>query len=189
VTIQGDLFADASGAEALLPGLQLWPDFVSCEEERALERAVDATPLAPFQFGQWQGKRLTASFGHAYDFGRGRLEDAPRFPDWLQQLAQRVSVLCGGAQFVQGLVIRYDPGAQIGWHRDRPQFGAVAGLSLTSAARLRLRRRNAAGFERRTVELPQRSLYLLDGEARWEWEHSIGPAVETRRSITLRTLL
>jgi DNA oxidative demethylase len=188
MTVQGDLFAAEAGGDDLLPGLTLWPDFISLTEEREVERAVDAAPLAPFQFGQWEGKRLTASYGHGYDFGRGRVESAPPFPDWLAALAERISPLAGGVEFAQGLVIRYDPGAQIGWHRDRPQFGLVAGLSLSSAARLRLRRRMPSGFERRAVELPRRSLYVLDGEARWEWEHSIVPAAETRRSVTLRTL-
>ena len=44
------------------------------------------------------------------------------------------------------------------------------------------------GFERRSVDLPPRSLYLLSGEVRHAWEHSIMPLEVTRRSITLRTL-
>ncbi len=170
--------------------MRLWADFVSPAEEAVLEQVVDAAPLAPFQFGQWEGKRLTASYGHSYDFARHRIEQAPPFPDWLEALAERVAAQAGldGQPFAHGLVIRYDPGAPIGWHRDRPHFGTVAGLSLTSAAKLRLRRRIGSGFERTSVELPPRSLYLLEGPARWEWEHSIAPAVETRRSITLRTL-
>jgi hypothetical protein len=54
---------------------------------------------------------------------------------------------------------------------------------------LRLRRRlPGGGFERRSVELPPRSLYLLSGDVRWEWEHSIAPMAQQRRSITFRTL-
>ena len=90
--------------------------------------------------------------------------------------------------FVQGLLIRYDPGAGIGWHRDRPQYGEVLGLSLSNPATLRLRRRTADGFERRSAHLPPRSLYLLTGEVREEWEHSIAPMGVVRRSITLRTM-
>ena len=86
------------------------------------------------------------------------------------------------------LLIRYDPGAGIGWHRDRPQYGEVLGLSLSAPCVLRLRRRTERGFERRKIELPPRSLYLLSGEVRTEWEHSIVPIEVTRRSITLRTL-
>lgn len=186
MTFQHDLFADAP----VLPGLTLWLDAVAPAEEAELAAQLDAAPLAPFQFGPWEGKRLTAYYGHGYDFGRGRLQSAPAMPGWLQDLARRIEALTGqppGA-FVQALLIRYDPGAGIGWHRDRPQFGTVAGLSLTSPVKLRLRRRGVDGFERKTVLLPPRSLYRLAGEARWDWEHSI-PAVErTRRSITLRTL-
>ena len=91
--------------------------------------------------------------------------------------------------FVQGLLIRYDPGAGIGWHRDRPQYGVVAGISLGSEVTLRLRRRiERGGFSRAALVLPPRSLYLLADEARDGWEHSIAPVAETRRSITLRTL-
>jgi DNA oxidative demethylase len=189
MTVQDELFAAEPLADEPLPGLRFWPNFVAPGEERVLEQTVDAAPLAPFKFGQWQGKRLTASYGHAYDFARGRIDPAPPFPPWLAALAERVAEVADGADFAHGLVIRYDPGAAIGWHRDRPQFGLVAGISLTSAARLRLRRRRPdGGFDRRSVDLPPRSLYLLDGPARWDWEHSLAPGQETRRSVTLRTL-
>ena len=92
------------------------------------------------------------------------------------------------AAIVQALLTRYDPGAGIGWHRDRPQFGTVLGLSLDEPATLRLRLRHASGFARAAVRLPPRSLYRLDGPARWEWEHSLAPQGHTRCSITLRTL-
>ncbi|MDB5723290.1 MAG: 2OG-Fe(II) oxygenase [Novosphingobium sp.] len=198
MTIQGDLFADPPGAAALpatlpanLPeGFALWPDVVSAEQEHALEQAIDAAPLKPFQFGPWEGKRLTAYYGYGYDFGRSRMTEAPPLPAWLESLATRVAELTEQPNdaFVQALVLRYDPGAGIGWHRDRPQFGTVAGLSLTNPVRLRLRRRTAAGFERAAVLLPPRSLYRLEGPARWDWEHSIAPVEAARRSITLRTL-
>ena len=189
--IQGDLFGrhESQGA-ALPPGMALWRDFVTADEERALCAAIDAAPLSPFRFHQWEGKRLTASYGLAYDFGRGRVLDAPPFPAWLRGFAERAAARAAldPAAIVQGLLIRYDPDAGIGWHRDRPQFGAVLGLSLSSEVVMRLRRRLPTGFERRAVTLPPRSLYRLEGEARWEWEHSILPVAETRRSITLRTL-
>lgn len=194
MTIQGDLFAEPLGAAAVPAaapdGLKLWPEVVSRDEEGELEAAIDAAPLKPFQFGPWEGKRLTAYYGYGYDFGRGRMTEAPPLPDWLQALAARAAKLAGQPDdaFVQALLIRYDPGAGIGWHRDRPHFGAVAGLSLTNPVRLRLRRRTATGFERQAVLLPPRSLYRIEGEARWEWEHSIAPVEQTRRAITLRTL-
>jgi len=173
---QGELFA----ASPIVPGLQWLVEAVSEAEELALAAHIDAAPLAPFKFGQWQGKRLTVHYGSAYDFSRHRLDEAR------DKLAPQVGR--DPAAFAAALLSRYDPGAGIGWHRDRPQYGEVLGLSLSAPCTLRLRRRTASGFERRSIDLPPRSLYLLSGEVRSEWEHSIVPLDVTRRSITSRTL-
>jgi alkylated DNA repair dioxygenase AlkB len=183
---QGELFAPPPP----VAGFRLVCEAVSEAEEERLAALIDAAPLAPFQFGQWEGKRLTVNYGSAYDYQRARPTEAPPLPDWLAGLRASLAPLMDRSpdDFVQGLLIRYDPGAGIGWHRDRPQYGEVLGLSLSAPALLRLRRRTEGGFDRRTVELPQRSLYLLSGAARHEWEHSITPMEVTRRSITLRTM-
>ena len=183
---QGELFA----APPVVAGLRLVEEAVTETEERALESHIDASPLAPFQFGQWEGKRLTTHFGSGYDFSSHRLAEAPPLPDWLLALRDKLALQVGldPPAFEAALVIRYDPGAGIGWHRDRPQYDKVVGLSLTAPCVLRLRRRTGSGFERRSVDLPPRSLYLLSGEVRREWEHSIVPMDVTRRSITFRTL-
>ncbi|WP_204316234.1 alpha-ketoglutarate-dependent dioxygenase AlkB, partial [Serratia marcescens] len=77
---------------------------------------------------------------------------------------------------VQALVTRYDPGAGIGWHRDRPVFEHVVGVSLGAPTALRLRRRRADGkFDRAELPLAPRGAYHLAGEARHLWEHSITP--------------
>jgi alkylated DNA repair dioxygenase AlkB len=172
-------------------GLQLVPGAISPELETELAARIDAAPLTPFQFGQWEGKRLTANYGSAYDYQRARPVPAPPLPDWLEELRNRLAPQFGRDPqvFVQGLLIRYDPGAGIGWHRDRPQYGEVIGLSLSNPATMRFRRRLADGkFERIGVELPPRSAYLLSGAARREWQHSIAPMEVIRRSLTLRSL-
>ncbi|WP_327195423.1 hypothetical protein [Sphingobium sp. Ant17] len=56
------------------------------------------------------------------------------------------------------------------------------------SAPLRFRRRKPDGFDRITVPLAPRSVYHLEGEARYQWEHSIAEMDETRWSITFRTL-
>ena len=43
-------------------------------------------------------------------------------------------------------------------------------------------------FRRTSLELVPRSAYLLSGESRWEWEHSIAPGDQLRFSVTFRTL-
>ena len=88
---QGELFA----APPIVPGLVLVGRAVSEAEERALEAHIDAAPLAPFQFGQWEGKRLTVHYGSAYDFGRQRLDPAPPLPDWLVAARERLAPQVG----------------------------------------------------------------------------------------------
>lgn len=184
------LFGDDRPAPTV-PGLVLVHEAISPELESELEALIDAAPLTPFQFGQWEGKRLTANYGSAYDYSRGRPTPAPPLPDWLMTLRHRLATAFGldPTSFEQALLIRYDPGAGIGWHRDRPQYGKVIGLSLSAPVVMRFRRaRPEGGFERVGVPLAPRSAYLLDGPARWEWQHSIRPVEELRRSVTLRTM-
>src|SRR4029450_7577213 len=99
--------------------------------------------------------------------------------------------------FAMALINEYRPGAPIGWHRDAPQYGIVAGISLLAACRMKFRPyvspsagRTNSEPRRATHEitLERRSAYLITGIARGDYEHHI-PAVEALRySITFRTL-
>jgi alkylated DNA repair protein (DNA oxidative demethylase) len=172
-------------------GLAYGDKFVSPDEERYLIEAIDDLELAPFRFQGWLGKRLTASFGWHYDFDRAAFAPAAPIPEFLLPLRARAAAFAGLApgDFVQALLIRYDPGAGIGWHRDRPVFEHVLGISLGDPAALRLRRRKPeGGFERARQRLEPRSIYHLSGEVRHEWEHSITPSDVRRWSITFRSL-
>ena len=87
----------------------------------------------------------------------------------------------------QVLVTEYAPGAPIGWHKDRPVFGNVMGLSLASPCTFRLRRfEGKSRWDRVSLRVDPRSAYLLSGPARWKWEHSIPPMDALRYSITFR---
>ncbi len=169
-----------------LPGLATRADLVTREEEQALIAAIDGAGLTPFQFHGWEGKRLTTVFGSKDDAAKG----ARPIPDWLLPLRARLAEWGGLApsQLVQALLIRYDPGAGIGWHRDNAGFDQVFGLSLGAAADMRFRRRReSGGFMRVTVPLEPRGAYHMTGQSRYDWEHSITEMDKTRWSITFRT--
>ncbi|MGH6880651.1 alpha-ketoglutarate-dependent dioxygenase AlkB [Hypericibacter sp.] len=108
----------------------------------------------------------------------------------LRPLREKAAYLAGlpADALVQALLTRYDPGAGIGWHRDRPVFEHVLGISLGQPAVMRFRRRRAGGFDRASAALAPRSLYHLTGEVRHEWEHSIAAMDAIRWSITFRSL-
>jgi alkylated DNA repair dioxygenase AlkB len=125
-----------------------------------------------------------------YDFDTGVLRRGDPLPGWLLPFRDRAADFAGlpPADLVQALLIRYDPGAGIGWHKDRPTFEHVIGLSLGSPAAMRFRRRRGERFERATVPLEPRGTYHLSGEARHEWEHSIAELDQTRWSVTFRSM-
>ncbi len=173
------------------PGLEQAGPIVTETEEAALIRAIDGVELTPFRFHGWIGKRRTASFGWRYDFDDASFRETEPIPEWLLPLRERAAAFARlhADALVQALLIRYDPGAGIGWHRDRPVFEHVVGISLGNAATLRLRRRRPeGGFDRLAAPLEPRSAYHLSDEARHSWEHSIAPMEVPRWSVTFRSL-
>jgi alkylated DNA repair dioxygenase AlkB len=183
--LQPDLFE-----RPLVAGLAFRPDLITREVETELIARIDAIDLTPFRFQGWLGKRVTASFGWSYDFDNASFGPTEPIPDWLLPIRDSAAAFAGLApqDLVQVLLTRYDPGAGIGWHRDRPVFEHVVGISLGVTATMRFRRRNAGGFDRANVPLPPRSAYNLSGEVRYDWEHSITEMDATRWSITFRSL-
>ncbi|HET9336047.1 MAG TPA: alpha-ketoglutarate-dependent dioxygenase AlkB [Sphingomicrobium sp.] len=174
----------------LVPGLAYRQELVGRDEEAQLVTAIEALDLSPFKFQGWTGKRLTRSFGWRYDFDERSFEPAGPLPTGLLPLRDAAAAFAGMAadELINALITRYDIGAGIGWHRDRPQFGKVVGISLAGSATLRFRQRTASGFRRASLELAPRSAYLLSGEVRQHWEHGIAAHDALRYSITFRTL-
>ncbi len=173
-----------------IAGLDDRQELISADEERALIAAIGTLELAPFRFQGWTGKRLTASFGWRYDYDDRSFAPTEPIPDFLLPLRERAGAFAGVApeQWVQALVTRYDPGAGIGWHRDRPVFDQVLGVSLGAPAALRFRRRVGSTFRRHTLPLAPRSAYRLSGDPRRLWENSIAEMDVTRWSVTFRTM-
>jgi alkylated DNA repair dioxygenase AlkB len=188
---QGDLFESvAESAPAKAPeGFHYWPDVIAPGEEAALAAQLATLPFRPYEFRGYLANRRVVGFGARYDDASRSVTEAAPIPEWLRPLRDRVAALAGlePAAFGTALINEYAPGAGIGWHRDRPQFGLVAGVSLLSPCVLRLRRPDGRGWERLAVPLAPRSAYLLSGPARQAWQHSITPGEALRYSITFRT--
>jgi alkylated DNA repair dioxygenase AlkB len=165
-------------------------DFVSSEAEAFLVDAIRKLPLREFEFRGYLGKRRVISFGFHYDFGEGRLNPAGDMPEFLFALQDKAAVFAGlrCGDLPHALVTEYTPGTPIGWHSDRPVFDQIIGISLLSACQFRLRRRAPDGWERYTHQLAPRSAYMLDGNVRNLWQHSIPPVEDLRYSVTFRSL-
>ncbi len=174
----------------LIAGLSYCEDVIGSAEEQSLIDHLAAADLSPFRFHGWLGTRKTQSFGWRYDFDDASFSPAEPIPEWLTPVRETAARFAGVASddLVHVLLARYDPGAGIGWHRDRDVFDKVVGISLATSATLRFRRRKPGGFDRVSLDVAPRSAYLLSGEVRWDWEHRITPGDKLRFSITFRTL-
>jgi alkylated DNA repair dioxygenase AlkB len=179
--------------QQLPPGFKYFPEFISSEEEKQLILTVQELSLHPFMFHGFEAKRKVSSFGYDYSFTQKILTKGLEIPVQFSPLIQKVGTAAGllPNKFVELLVTEYPPGAVINWHRDAPPFGLVAGISLNNDCIFKLRPQDKKLQVRANViSLPvrRRSLYIMDGASRSEWQHSILPVKSLRYSITLRTL-
>jgi alkylated DNA repair dioxygenase AlkB len=182
-----DLFGD----DTLPQGFQYRPEFIDPDQEKALLADIRVLPFRDFEFHGFVGKRRVISFGWRYDFNGGGLTRTEDMPGFLSGIREQAAAFAGiGANDLQQILItEYGPGAAIGWHKDRSVFGDVVGISLLSDRTFRLRRKIGARWQRCNLNVEPRSIYLLRGPLRSEWEHSI-PAVDSLRySITFRNVL
>jgi alkylated DNA repair dioxygenase AlkB len=174
---------------ALPDGLRYAVDFVSPEIEQQLVSAIRGLPLEPFQFGQFEGRRRVASFGFRYDYALRQLQRSETIPAWLDEIATKIEAFGGlDTRIQQVLCTEYDVGVGIGWHRDKPHFDGIFGLSLGSACKLRFRKLAGKSWDRFTLDADPRSLYMMSGASRHIWEHSIPAVASPRYSITFRTM-
>ena len=184
---QFDLF----GAGPALPeGFIYQPDVLSAEEDRALVEQIGTLPFREFEFHGYTGKRRVVSYGWQYDFNDRllrRTNDMPTFLLTLRESAARVAGMAA-TELQHVLVTEYGAGAGIGWHRDKDVFGQVIGISLLSACTFRLRRAAGTSWERVSIVAEPRSVYVMAGPSRTEWEHSIPEVDALRYSITFRNL-
>ena len=166
--------------EELLPPL---------EEADLLERFEDLR-FDPIVIRGQAARRTARHYGLGYDYESRTPQPGEPIPGWLTPVRKRAAELAGMApeELVEALVQRYPPGSTIGWHRDAPAFGTVIGVSLAGSCRLRFQRGKRENRRVWEVTLGPRSGYVLDGEARRSWEHSIPATKELRYSITFRTL-
>jgi alkylated DNA repair dioxygenase AlkB len=187
----GNATLDLFGHIALPEGMKYQANFLSIEEERALLREVENLPFREFEFHGFTGRRRTVSYGWRYDFNGGGLTKTDDMPEFLIGLRTRAEAFAGNAprSFQQVLVTEYAPRAGIGWHKDRSVFGDVVGISLRSVCTFRLRKRSLKGFTRENLVAEPRSVYLLRGPSRTEWEHSIPAVGSLRYSVTFRNVI
>ncbi len=180
--------------EPILPeGFSYYPDFLTEEEELLLIDAITTVELHTLIFQGFTAKRKVKSFGYDYNFDKRQISEGEAVPTSFSFLLQKVAshLQVPTDRLAEVLVTEYPVGSVINWHRDAPPFDVIVGISLLSSCKFRFRPYNKLEREKGSIlslNVAPRSLYILQGNARSDWEHSIAPVKELRYSITLRTL-
>lgn len=171
------------------PGLKLVQDAITPAEEAALIALIEAAgpQASPYDAGN---PRCSTSYGLKYDFQSDGFVTCAPMPEGFAAVAERAAAFAGiaVADIAECLLNRYEPGAVIQWHYDKPVFDHVIGVSLGDTATMQFRKPVGDDHVSAEAELPPRSIYLLAGESRHAWQHSLPPMPGTRWSITFRTL-
>lgn len=164
-------------------------EFLSPAEEAELIQHIEKLEFKSFNYHGFIAKRRIVDFGWSYSFESMKLSPGEPLPEFLLPFRERAARVAGVLPDIlsEALITEYQPGSAIDWHRDVPHFDIVIGISLLNPCTFRLRRKQGAGWERYNLIAEPRSMYVLSGPARTEWQHSI-PAVDLLRySITFRS--
>ena len=174
-------------------GMVYQPDLIAPAEEQELLACIGALPLNEARYKDWNARRRIVSYGGRYDFSRNELLPAEPIAAFLHPLRDRIAAWSGipASSFGHALISEYSPGTPLGWHRDVHHYEEIVGVSLAGWGRMRLRPYPPQKGRCRaalTLEVEPRSAYILQGPARWDWQHAISPTRALRYSITFRTL-
>jgi alkylated DNA repair dioxygenase AlkB len=175
------------------PGYTYFPDFITEQEERVLLDSVKEIELHQMQFQGYTALRKVRSFGYDYNFNTRTITKGSPIPSAFDKLTEKVAMhmQLPVMSLAEMLITEYPPGSVINWHRDAPPFDQIAGISLLSDVTFKLRPHDKSKQGRKSIvsfPVKRRSLYIIQGEARTEWQHSTAPASATRFSITFRSL-
>src|SRR3989344_376362 len=119
-------------------GFLYQPEFLSEADEAELLLYLRGLKLKNYEHGEYIAKRKVRWFtGTAMPVPIQRLRNA--VAQWAGINPERID---------NALVSKYEAGAPIGLHRDRPPYHTVLGVSLGSACRFRLRKRYGKGWKR-----------------------------------------
>ena len=189
-----------------ISGLNLILEFVTKEAEEKLLESI----AREGDNGRWEmlAKRRVQHYGFRFDYpskqvDRNAIEDPQSdtlLPSWTAEVLQKYHKLFPDAIIPDQLTMNhYMPGGGIAPHTDRHSsfLGPILVLSLGHGLLMEFRSNSLKA--RHNVFLAPRSLLIIDGEARYGWEHAIRPRKmdlidgkaivrQPRWSLTFRTV-
>ena len=186
-----------------LPGLHIFPDFVSPEEEAQLIQSIEQT-RPPFRISNWNGKHWNKEWGTKIRFigtkdAANGIDDASQsvpLPPFLQLISDRFTNgdYLPTAAFVPNNcnAIKYQATARghyLGPHVDDRNLSGILLANISLLSNCTMVYVHERTQERVDVHLPRRSLQVVTGESRYSWKHSIPLNTfegDVRYSLTFR---
>jgi alkylated DNA repair dioxygenase AlkB len=157
--------------ETAVPGLFLYPDFIDEAKEAQLLNEIDSQT--------WIVDYLRRLQYYGYRNELDKPYDLIKFPITMPPLIEQLSheIVAQGIILLQPdqvIINEYVPGEGIKPHKDRAYYqNQICGVNLGSNCIMRFIR--GANLEVIDVEVPRRSLYVMQDDARKKWKHGIPP--------------
>lgn len=186
-------------ASSLIPGLYYYNNCLSEAEEKQLIESLEKDPNW-FSVGNSDNSRKVLHYGFTYNYSSaGKLEEAPAFSEtiqWLRSKIREIHPVPAELELNQCIVNKYLPGQGIASHIDKTTFkNYICCVTIGSGATMEFTK----GDETVTLFTEPRSLYIMSGEARYDWKHGMRSRKsdvvdgkkkirETRYSLTFRTV-
>ena len=153
-------------------------NFITEEQEKEI-----VSNLKPSKVKAGSGRNIVTRYGSKLPY-KARVK-SHIIPPYFLSICEQIGKVLGYEIPDSVTVNEYMPGQSIDWHTDSLSSGPViVVLSLISSAEMGLRDNTTK--ENTTITLNTRSLLVLDGEHRTDWEHCIYPVQSHRFSIVFR---
>ena len=182
--------------ETSVPGFLLYRDFISSSLEEELTTEIDAQPWVVDYDRRLQYYGYRNELEKPYNLVEFPVAMPPAIYSLSEKIVQQKILQ---SQPDQVIINEYDPGQGIRPHKDRNYFdNQICGINLGSGCIMRFIK--IKGGDVVDVEIPRRSLYVMQDEARYKWNHAIPPRKkdiingnkqhrERRLSITYRKVM
>ena len=189
-SVPGERVTDHLG----IPGLILFRDFLSSDEQREALACIDSAP--------WRGdlKRRVQHYGYRYDYTARRVDHSMRIgelPPFAMAIARRLFDFGLVAEVPDQMIVNeYEPGQGISAHVDcEPCFkDGIVTISLGWVYEMDFI--SLATKEVRSTPLDLGSAVVITGESRYQWQHRIqarksdhGVRRGRRVSLTFRNVI
>lgn len=157
--------------ETALPGLFLYPDLIDEARETQLLNEIDSQVWIVDYLRRLQYYGYRNELEKPYDLIPFPVLMPPHMEQLSKELVERKIILL---QPDQVIINEYVPGEGIKPHKDRAYYeNQICGVNLGSGCIMRfIRGMNEQVID---VEVPRRSVYVMQDDARKKWKHAIPP--------------